>query len=213
MSAAVRPAGILRGHRVDLQLISGTNVIAYVPKGAGARPDRDRRRERGGEQHHQHADPDRVGRHQLVCVELGHRSNGLHSEQQRRLRAEGHRLDPSVSTNPLTDGGTGPSPSPAGRRRRPAWPWTRWTTRPCWPSASAGPAGSSSSTCPPTRSSLRSPHRDPGGEISEDPLMDPVHNIIGSASEDNNFESSTSRTAPRRSSTSRTCRPQVHGRA
>ncbi|MCW2936369.1 MAG: uncharacterized protein JWM19_7331, partial [Actinomycetia bacterium] len=30
--------------------------------------------------------------------------------------------------------------------------------------------------------------RDPGGEISEDPLLDPIHHIIGSASEDNNFE-------------------------
>jgi hypothetical protein len=30
--------------------------------------------------------------------------------------------------------------------------------------------------------------KDPGGEISEDPLLDPVHHLIGSASEDNNFE-------------------------
>ena len=30
--------------------------------------------------------------------------------------------------------------------------------------------------------------QDPGGEISEDPLLDPVHDIIGSAAEDNNFE-------------------------
>jgi hypothetical protein len=30
--------------------------------------------------------------------------------------------------------------------------------------------------------------QDPGGEISEDPLLDPVHNLILSAAEDNNYE-------------------------
>lgn len=46
---------------------------------------------------------------------------------------------------------------------------------------------------------------DPSGKNSEDPLLDPIHHILGSAAENKNFESWACRTAPRPSSASRSC--------
>jgi RHS repeat-associated protein len=113
------------------------------------------------------------------------------------LRGTG--LDPTVSPNPLVDGGSGTitfsggSPTTSGVSMDPAdnkallalsvngvggFQFLDLTTNTFEPPITTG---------------------DPGGQISEDPLIDPVRHLIASAAEDNNFELAdvTTTTTPR----------------
>jgi hypothetical protein len=101
---------------------------------------------------------------------------------------KGTGLDPSVATNPLTDGGTG-TISFSGGSATTSGVSIDVPDNKALLALSVGGAGGfqfldlSTDTFEPAFAS-----QDPGGEVSEDPLIDPVHNLILSAGEDDNYE-------------------------
>ncbi len=111
---------------------------------------------------------------------------------------KGTGLDPTVATNPLTDGGTGEIGFSGEAQPRPVWLWMPPTTRHYWASATVAWADSNSLNLKTDTFEAPFASKGPGGAISEDPLLDPVHHIIGSASEENNFEiiNTTKTTSP-----------------
>jgi hypothetical protein len=101
---------------------------------------------------------------------------------------KGTGLDPSVSPNPLTDGGSGQISFSGGSATTTGVSMDA-TDNKALIALSVGGVGGfqflnlANDTFEPAFAS-----QDPNGEISEDPLIDPVHHLILSAAEDNNFE-------------------------
>ena len=101
---------------------------------------------------------------------------------------KGVGLDPGVSPNPLTDGGSGIIGFSGGSATTTGVSMDA-TDNKALIALSVGGVGGfqflnlATDTFEPAFTS-----QDPGGQISEDPLIDPVHHLILSAAEDNNYE-------------------------
>jgi hypothetical protein len=101
---------------------------------------------------------------------------------------KGTGLDPGVATNPLTDGGSGQIGFSGGSATTTGVSMDATDNKALLGLSVSGVAGYqfldlATDTFEPAFTA-----QDPGGEISEDPLIDPVHHLILSASEDNNYE-------------------------
>jgi hypothetical protein len=113
------------------------------------------------------------------------------------LRGTG--LDPSVPTNPLSDGGSGTISFSGGTATTTGVSMDA-TDNQALIALSVGGTGGfqfldlASDTFEPAFTTM-----DSNGQISEDPLIDPVHHLVVSAAEDNNFElvDVSARTAPK----------------
>ncbi|MGO8956723.1 MAG: fibronectin type III domain-containing protein [Streptosporangiaceae bacterium] len=101
---------------------------------------------------------------------------------------KGTGLDPSVSPNPLTDGGSGSSSFSGGSATTTGVSMDAPDNKALIALSVGGVGGfqfldlATDTFEPPFAT------QDSGGQISEDPLIDPVHNLILSAAEDNNYE-------------------------
>ena len=173
-------------------LVSGSNVVSYVPKGAvEQRCDRRRRRERRGDQHHGHADPHDECR-ELVRLEPAYGPDRVHGQQHGRLRAEGHGTRPRRQPEPAYERRL--RPALLLRRRlhelrggdgryaqqgtaRPERRRCRWLPVP--ESRDGGVRGAIR---------LDGSGRPIPANISENPLVDPIRNLLLSAAETNNYE-------------------------
>ena len=101
---------------------------------------------------------------------------------------KGTGLDPSVPTNPLTDGGTGTLSFSGGEATTTGVAMDGVDNKALLSISLNGTGGFQFLDLATDTFEAPFATGDPGGDISEDPLMDPVHHLIGSASEDNNFE-------------------------
>ncbi|MFF2193529.1 hypothetical protein [Streptomyces sp. NPDC058157] len=101
---------------------------------------------------------------------------------------KGTGLDPSVSPNPLTDSGTGQIGFSGGSATSTGVAMDAVHNKALIGLSIGGTAGfqylnlATNTFEPPFAT------RDPGGQISEDPLVDPVRNLLLSPAEDNNYE-------------------------
>lgn len=101
---------------------------------------------------------------------------------------KGTGLDPSVSPNPLTDSGTGTISFSGGSATTSGVSMDAVHNKALLGLSIAGQAGfqflnlATNTFEPPFAT------QDPGGQISEDPLIDPIRNIVLSPAEDNNYE-------------------------
>ncbi len=101
---------------------------------------------------------------------------------------KGTSLDPSVSPDPLTDGGSGEINFSGGSTTTSGVSIDTPDNKALVALSINGVAGYqfldlATDTFEPAFTT-----QDPGGEVSEDPLIDPAHNLILSAAEDNNYE-------------------------
>ncbi|MEV7026607.1 hypothetical protein, partial [Kitasatospora sp. NPDC093558] len=101
---------------------------------------------------------------------------------------KGTGLDPSVSPNPLTDSGTGTIRFSGGSATTTGVTMDAVHNKALVGLSIGGVAGFqyldlATNTFEPAFAT-----QDPGGQISEDPLIDPIRNILLSPSEDNNYE-------------------------
>jgi len=112
---------------------------------------------------------------------------------------KGTGLDPSVSPNPLTDGGTGTISFSGGSATTSGVSMDAVANKALLGVSIAGKAGFQFLNL--ANHTFEAPFttKDPGGEISEDPLIDPIRHLVMSASEDNNFEiiNASTTTAPK----------------
>lgn len=183
------PQGSCEGSGSISTLVSGKNVISYVPKGNWSSSATgidvvnvegtsitSKQIPTGSDVINSCASNSATG--QTVCTA---NNNDVYV-------LKGTGLDPSVSPNPLVDGGSGSIHFSGG---------VATTTGVSMDGAdnkalialSVGDIGgfqflnlATDKFEPPFAT------RDPGGDISEDPLIDPVHRLILSAAEDNNYE-------------------------
>jgi hypothetical protein len=101
---------------------------------------------------------------------------------------KGTGLDPSVSPNPMTDGGSGTISFSGGAATTTGVSMDATNDKALIALSVGGVGGFqfldlATDTFEPAFTS-----QDPTGRISEDPLIDPVHHLIVSAAEDNNYE-------------------------
>ncbi len=101
---------------------------------------------------------------------------------------KGAGLDPSVTTNPLTDGGTGTIDFSGGAATTSGVSMDATDNKALLALSVGGTAGFQFLDLSTDTFETPFTTMDPGGEISEDPLIDPVHHLILSAAEDNNYE-------------------------
>jgi hypothetical protein len=183
------PQGSCEGSGSLSTLVTGTNVISYVPKGnwgSGATgigvvnvegssisntviPT-------GSDVINSCASNSATG--QTVCT--------ANNSDVYVLKGTG--LDPSVSPNPLTDGGSGFIVFSGGSATTTGVSMDGTNNKALIALSVGGVAGFqfldlATDTFEPAFTT-----QDPGGQISEDPLIDPVHHLIVSAAEDNNYE-------------------------
>ncbi|MCW2931796.1 MAG: hypothetical protein JWM19_2758 [Actinomycetia bacterium] len=186
--SAVVPTGSCEGTGSISELTSGSNVISYVPKGSwdGTATG---------------IDVVNVEGTSITNTQIPTGSDVINSCASNSVTGitvctannsdvyvlKGTGLAPGV-TNPLTDGGTGTISFSGGSATTTGVAMDAVDNKALLGVSVAGTGGfqfldlSTDTFEPPFAT------KNPGGEISEDPLMDPVHHIIGSASEDNNFE-------------------------
>jgi hypothetical protein len=186
---SVVPQGSCQGSGSISTLVSGTNVISYIPKGnwSGGETGIDVVNVEGGsvtdttiptgsDVINSCASNSVTG--QTVCT-----ANNTHV-----WILQGTGLDPSVPTNPLTDGGSGFISFSGGSATTTGVSMDATDNKALIGLSIGGVGGfqfldlATNTFEPPFTT------QDPGGQISEDPLIDPVHHLIASASEDNNFE-------------------------
>ena len=173
----------------ELTSASGTNVIAYVPKG-------------NWDSSATGIDVVNVEGTSITNTQIPTGSDVINSCASNSVTGQtvctannndvwvlkGTALDPSVSPDPLTDGASGSVGFSGGSATTTGVAMDTVNNRALLAISVGGVGGfqfldlATDTFEPPFAS------QDPGGEISEDPLLDPIHNIIGSASEDNNFE-------------------------
>jgi hypothetical protein len=185
----VLPQGSCEGTGSIGVLVSGSNVVSYVPKGSweGSQPG---------------IDVVNVEGSSVITTQIGTGSDVINSCASNSVTGitvctannnhvyllKGNGFDLSV-TNPLTDGGTGTIPTFSGGSPTTSGVAMDSVNNKALLGISIGGAGGyqfldlASATFEPPFAS-----KNPNREISEDPLLDPVHHFIGSASEDNGFE-------------------------
>jgi hypothetical protein len=170
-------------------LVSGTNVVSYVPKGSWSSSATgidvvnvegnsitNTQIPTGTDVINSCASNSDTG--QTVCTA---NNNDVYV-------LKGTGLDPSVSPNPLTDGGTGTISFSGGSATTTGVSMDA-TDNKALIALSVGGVGGfqflnlNTDTFEPAFAS-----EDPSGEISEDPLIDPVHHLILSATESDNYE-------------------------
>lgn len=101
---------------------------------------------------------------------------------------KGTGLDPSVSPNPLTDSGTGVISFSGGSATSTGVSIDAVHNKALIGLSIAGQAGFQFLNLATNTFEAPFTTQDPGGQISEDPLIDPVRNLVLSPSEDNNYE-------------------------
>ncbi|MFD8146778.1 hypothetical protein [Streptomyces sp. NPDC059708] len=101
---------------------------------------------------------------------------------------KGTGLDPSVSPNPLTDAGTGTISFSGGSATSTGVAMDAVHNKALIGLSIAGTAGFQYLNLATNTFETPFATQDPGGQISEDPLVDPVRNLVLSPSEDNNYE-------------------------
>ena len=192
VSAAVSapvPQGSCEGTGSISELVSGSNVIAYVPKGSWGSAQTG-------------IDVVNVEGSSITNTQIPTGTDVINSCASNSVTGQtvctannndvyllkGTGLDPSVATNPLTDGGTGTISFSGGAATTTGVAMDAVNNKALLVISVGGKGGFQFLDL--ATDTFESPFatEDPGGDISEDPLMDPVHHIIGSASEDNNFE-------------------------
>ena len=188
VSAAV-PQGSCEGTGSISELVSGSNVIAYVPKGSW-----------GSDQ--TGIDVVNVEGSSITNTQIPTGSDVINSCASNSVTGQtvctannnhvyvlrGTGLDPSVATNPLTDSGTGTANFSGGAATTTGVAMDAVDNKALLVISDGGTGGFQFLDL--STDTFESPFAtgNPGGEISEDPLIDPIHHIIGSASEDGNFE-------------------------
>jgi hypothetical protein len=185
---SVVPTGSCEGTGSISVLTSGKNVLSYVPKGAW-------------DSAQTGIDVVNVEGSSITNTQIPTGSDVINSCASNSVTGitvctannshvyvlKGTGLDPSVA-NPLTDGGTGTIGFSGGSATTTGVAMDAVDNKALLGISIAGTGGfqfldlSTGTFEPPFAT------RNPGGEISEDPLLDPVHHIIGSAAENNNFE-------------------------
>ncbi len=187
--SAVVPTGSCEGTGSISEVASGKNVVAYVPKGNWG----------GGATG---IDVVNVEGTSITNTQVATGSDVINSCASNSTTGQtvctsnnndvwvlkGTALDPSVSTNPLTDGGSGEIGFSGGDATTTGVAMDAVNNRALLGISIGGVGGYQFLDLATDTFETPFKSEDPGGEISEDPLLDPVHNIIGSASEDNNFE-------------------------
>ena len=186
---SVIPSGSCEGSGSVSALVSGTNVTAYVPKGSwsGSTTGIDvvnvegtsitnTTIPTGTDVINSCASNSATG--QTVCT----------ANNTDIYVLKGTGLDPSVSPNPLTDGGSGTIGFSGGSATTTGVSMDGTNNKALIALSVGGSAGFqfldlATDTFEPAFTT-----QDPGGQISEDPLIDPVHHLILSAAEDNNYE-------------------------
>jgi hypothetical protein len=188
VSAAV-PQGSCEGTGSISELVSGSNVIAYVPKGSWGSTQTG-------------IDVVNVEGSSITNTQIPTGSDVINSCASNSVTGQtvctadnnqvyvlkGTGLDPSVTTNPLTDGATGTITFSGGTATTTGVAMDAVDNKALLAVSVGGTGGFQFLDL--STGTFESPFvtKDPGGKISEDPLIDPVHHIIGSAAEDNNFE-------------------------
>ena len=186
---AAVPQGSCEGTGSISELVSGSNVIAYVPKGSW-------------DSAQTGIDVVNVEGSSITKTQIPTGSDVINSCASNSVTGQtvctannnnvyvlkGTGLDPSVATNPLTDGGTGTISFSGGAATTTGVAMDAVDNKALLTISEDGTAGFQFLDL--STDTFESPFatKNPGGEISEDPLIDPIHHIIGSASEDNNFE-------------------------
>ncbi len=182
------PTGSCEGTGSISTLASGPNVISYVPKGSWSTPQVG-------------IDVVNVEGTSITNTQIPTGSDVINSCASNSVTGitictannnhvyvlKGTGLDPSV-TNPLTDGGTGTLDFSGGLATTTGVAMDAVDNKALLGVAVGGKGGFQFLDLSTFTFEAPFASENPGGEISEDPLLDPVHHIIGSASEDNNFE-------------------------
>jgi hypothetical protein len=188
---AVVPPGSCEGSGSISTLVSGKNVISYIPKGNWTLQSSatgidavnvegtsitNTQISTGSDVINSCASNSATG--QTVCT-----ANNNHV-----YVLKGTGLDPSVSPNPLTDAGSGTISFSGGSATTTGVSMDATDNKALIALSVGGVAGFqfldlATDTFEPAFTT-----KDPGGQISEDPLIDPVRHLILSAAEDNNYE-------------------------
>ena len=182
------PTGSCEGTGSISELVSGTNVISYVPKGSWSATATG-------------IDVVNVEGTSITNTQIPTGSDVINSCASNSVTGitvctannnhvyvlKGTGLDPSV-TNPLTDGGTGVLSFSGGSATTTGVAMDAVDNKALLGEAVGGVGGFQFLDL--ATFTFESPFasKNPSGEISEDPLLDPIHHIIGSAAENNNFE-------------------------
>lgn len=186
---AVVPPGSCEGSGSISALVSGKNVISYVPKGSWGSPATgidvvnvegtsitDTLIPTGSDVINSCASNSVTG--QTVCT--------ANNSDVYILKGTG--LDPSVSPNPLVDGGSGTISFSGGSATTTGVSMDATDNKALIALSVGGVAGFQFLDLATDTFESAFTTNDPGGAISEDPLIDPVHHLILSAAEDNNYE-------------------------
>ena len=186
---SVVPEGSCEGSGSISTLVSGKNVISYVPKGnwdssatgidvvnvEGASIT-NRQIPTGSDVINSCASNSATG--QTVCTA---NNNDVYV-------LKGTGLDPSVSPNPLVDGGSGEISFSGGLATTTGVSMDGTDNKALIALSVGGVGGFQFLNLATDKFEPPFATQNSGGEISEDPLIDPVHHLILSAAEDNNYE-------------------------
>jgi len=185
---AIAPEGSCEGAGSLAAQVTGTSVVAYVPKGnwQTSTTGIDVVSVEGASIHSTTIPTDQAVNScasnsitgQTVCVSNGNEVYVL----------KGTGLDPSVPTNPLSDSASGNLGFSGGGPSTVDVSMDATHNRALIPISVGGTGGFQFLNLATDTFSTPITTQDPFGDVSEDPLIDPVHNLILSASEDNNFE-------------------------
>jgi hypothetical protein len=183
------PQGSCEGSGSISTLVSGTNVISYVPKGSwdGSATG---------------IDVVNVEGNSITNTQIPTGSDVINSCASNSVTGQtvctannndvyvlkGTGLDPSVSPNPLTDGGTGEITFSGGSATTTGVSMDATDNKALIALSVGGVGGFQFLNLSTDTFEAPFATQDPGQEISEDPLIDPVHHLILSAAEDNNYE-------------------------
>lgn len=187
--SSVVPTGSCEGTGSISEVASGKNVVAYVPKGNWG----------GGATG---IDVVNVEGTSITNTQVATGTDVINSCASNSTTGQtvctannndvwvlkGTALDPSVTANPLTDGGSGDIGFSGGSATTTGVAMDAVNNRALLGISIGGVGGYQFLDLATDTFEAPFKSQDPGGEISEDPLLDPVHDIIGSAAEDNNFE-------------------------
>lgn len=200
VTTAVVPQGSCEGTGSISTLVSGANVTSYVPKGSWS----------GGQTGINVVNVEGTS---VTSTQIPTGTDVINSCASNSATGQtvctannsdvyilkGTALDPSVATNPLTDGGTGTVGFSGGAATTTGVAMDGVDNKALLGISLNGTGGFQFLDLATDTFEAPFATGDPGGDISEDPLMDPVHHLIGSASEDNNFEliNVASTTAPK----------------
>ncbi len=189
VTVATVPQGSCEGSGSISTLVSGTNVTSYVPKGAWDSSTTgidavnvegtsitNTLIPTGSDVINSCASNSATG--QTVCT-----ANNNHV-----YVLKGTGLDPSVSPNPLTDAGTGSIGFSGGSATTTGVSMDGTDNKALIALSLGGTGGFQFLDLATDTFGSAFQTEDPNGNISEDPLIDPVHHLILSASEDDNYE-------------------------